>query len=407
MVRLMLAFCSCLFFFFAEGQTAKKLEKWLAQVPAVRGEMKEASFAHAALSKKEAAKATRLLLEDMYKQEELALKDGWNNKLFIHDNDTLRFEYKVFGVQPADGRRLFISMHGGGNTRPAVNDQQWRNQVRLYNPEEGIYLAPRAPTNTWNLWHESHIDTLFEKLILAAVLFGKVSPDKVYIMGYSAGGDGVYQLATRMADKWAAAAMMAGHPNETTPANLRNIGFTLHMGALDSSYKRNEIAGKWAMMLDSLQQSDPGGYKHFVQLHAGRPHWMNREDTVALPWMAAFRRNPLPTKINWKQDDVNRLSFYWLAAPAGAVKTGGEIITSVSGNVVSVERNYSDTLLLRFNDKLVNLGKPVIINVQGKEIFRGKLKRSLPVIYKTIQERKDPGLVFSAEVVIVNGKVVS
>ena len=41
------------------------------------------------------------------------------------------------------------------------------------------------------------------------------------VVGYSAGGDGVYQLAPRMADSWAAAAMMAGHPNGVSPLSLR------------------------------------------------------------------------------------------------------------------------------------------------------------------------------------------
>ncbi|MEM7298333.1 MAG: hypothetical protein AAF391_08720 [Bacteroidota bacterium] len=62
-------------------------------------------------------------------------------------------------------------------------------------------------------------------------------------MGYSAGGDGVYQLAPRMADSLAAAAMMAGHPNDASPLGLRNIGFTLHMGGKDAereSYIRLE-----------------------------------------------------------------------------------------------------------------------------------------------------------------------
>ena len=27
-----------------------------------------------------------------------------------------------------------------------------------YRLQEGIYVAPRAPTDNWNLWHEAHID---------------------------------------------------------------------------------------------------------------------------------------------------------------------------------------------------------------------------------------------------------
>ena len=63
-------------------------------------------------------------------------------------------------------------------------------------------------------------------------------------MGYSAGGDGVYQLAPRMADRLAVASMMAGHPNDASPLGLRNIGFAIHVGALDSGYNRNKVAAK-------------------------------------------------------------------------------------------------------------------------------------------------------------------
>jgi predicted peptidase len=91
-----------------------------------------------------------------------------------------------------------------------VNDRQYENQKRLYTLSEGIYLAPRAPTNTWNLWHEPHIDRLFTRLIEDLIVLEEVNPDRVYVLGYSAGGDGVYQIGPRMADSWAAAAMMAG-----------------------------------------------------------------------------------------------------------------------------------------------------------------------------------------------------
>jgi hypothetical protein len=131
---------------------------------------------------------------------------------------------------PRVGRfALDLDARGGG--APArVNDQQWRNQIRLYQPRAGIYVAPRAPSNTWMLWHEGHIDPLFDELIATYVAARGVDPDRVYLLGYSAGGDGVYQLAPRMADRFAAAAMMAGHPNETLPDGLRNLPFMIFMG---------------------------------------------------------------------------------------------------------------------------------------------------------------------------------
>jgi hypothetical protein len=394
-----------LFYLASPAQTTASLKQWLAKDVEARASLHNETFSKKSLTKKEAAEAAALFLEDEIKQQKVLLQSEWESRKIVSDDDTLKFVYKVFGSQPADGRSLYISMHGGGNAAPRVNDQQWQNQIRLYSPVEGVYLAPRAPTNTWNLWHESHIDSLFDRLILAAVLFENVNPDKVYLMGYSAGGDGVYQLAPRMADRFAAAAMMAGHPNETSPAGLRNIGFALHMGALDGAYNRNEIARRWGVMLDSLQQADTGGYKHVVQLHEGRPHWMNREDSVAVPWMAAFRRNPVPGKIVWKQDDVHHNSFYWLAVPEGVAQTGGEIIATYKGNEVAIEASYTDRLFVRLNDRMMNLDKPVVVRFKGKEIFKGKVKRSLETIRRTTADRKDPGLIFPVELAITDGAI--
>ena len=92
---------------------------------------------------------------------------------------TLKLLRKDFGEAPEGKRSLWISMHGGGGAPPEVNDQQWQNQIRLYTLDEGIYIAPRAPTNTWNLWHEGHIDDLFDRLIETLVATAGVDPDRV------------------------------------------------------------------------------------------------------------------------------------------------------------------------------------------------------------------------------------
>ena len=335
----------------------------------------------------------------------LAVRE-WQEKTIKHDSLYMRFEYKITGEKPADGRSLYISLHGGGNAPAPVNDQQWQNQQGLYKPAEGVYVAPRAPTNTWNLWHEDHIDIMMDKLILDAVINEGVNPDKVYLMGYSAGGDGVFQLAPRLADRLAAAAMMAGHPGDAQIVSLRNLPFTLFVGGQDAAYNRNGLVKEWGHMLDSLQHLDTAGYKHDLHIYPEHSHWMFRKDTIALPWMAKFKRNPLPAKIVWKQDDRTHTGFYWLEVPAAAAVKNKETIATVKKNTISITQNDNDTLILCLNDKLVNLDKNIQVYYLGKQIFKGKVSRSKKVIDESILNRKDEGYIFSAKLTIANGKVI-
>ncbi len=320
-------------------------------------------------------------------------------RLIERDGLKMPFFFTVAGEKPAGGRSLFLSMHGGGGAPARVNNQQYENQKKLYKPTEGVYLAPRAPTDTWDLWHQAHIDKFFARLILDMVVFEDVDPDKVYLMGYSAGGDGVYQVAPRLADRFAAVAMMAGHPNESKPLGLRNLPFNLHMGANDAAYKRNEIARTYGDQLDALATADPGGYPHLVEIHAGKGHWMDREDASAIPWMAKFRRDPTPKKVVWYQDDVTHDQFYWLAVPAGQAHAGAAVVASVVGHEVRIDRAEGvDKLLIRLDDRLVDLDQPIRILVAGQIRFEGKLPRSAASLVRTLAERDDPKLMFAAEV---------
>lgn len=332
-------------------------------------------------------------------------KAEWDAKVIKLDGLEMKFDFRTFGEKPESGHSLFISMHGGGGAPTRVNDRQWKNQIGLYEPEEGIYLAPRAPTDTWNLWHESHIDKFFARIIENAIAIEGVNPNRVYIMGYSAGGDGVYQLAPRMADQLAAAAMMAGHPNGISPLGLRNIGFTIHMGGKDSAYKRNEVAAEWKEKLALLQKQDPEGYKHEVTIHEQHGHWMERDDAVAVPWMAKFTRNPHPDKVVWQQTGAVHERYYWLAVDNADQKNGAEMVVSRDGNKFTIEKSLNvDHVIIRFNDEMVDFSKPITVvqNISGSEETRQQtfdnLRRSSKVISKTLAGRGDVNAVYTGEI---------
>lgn len=299
------------------------------------------------------------------------------------------------------GKPLYISMHGGGGAPAEVNDRQWANQLKLYpNIEDGYYIAPRAPTNTWNLWHQGHIDGLFDALITTMVLAKDVDPDRVYLTGYSAGGDGTYQLAPRMADRFAAAGAMAGHPNETVPDGLRNLPFALHMGGQDGAYDRNKVARDWKTKLASLQQSDPKGYDHQVEIHESCGHWMENNERPAMQWMADKRRELRPERIVWVQDDVTHDRFYWLKVDA-PVARDRKVIQREGQTVTLVEPGEAGLLHLRLDDSMLDLNQPVVVRLaDGRLLHSGFVPRQRRVIEETLAERGDPSGIFTAELTV-------
>jgi dienelactone hydrolase len=324
-------------------------------------------------------------------------------KVIKADGAEMPFEMKIFGEKPTDGRSLVISMHGGGGAPKRVNDQQWENQKKLYEIEEGIYLAPRAPTDTWNMWHQGHIDSLYTRLIENLVAIEDVNPNRVFITGYSAGGDGVFQLAPRMADQLAAAAMMAGHPNETKPDGLRNLPFTLHVGGKDSAYNRNTIAQTWSDKLAELKKADEGGYEHWAKIYPEKSHWMDREDREGIKWMMKFNRNIVPEKVVWLQDDVVHSRFYWLKVDAAKAKAGDLVVASRSGNKINIEKAPQGKLTLLLQDDMLNLDDELIVTQSAKdkgdkELWRGKSIRTVQSIADTLADRGDPMATFCAQV---------
>lgn len=346
--------------------------------------------------------AQEVAYPDIVEQWRQDNKDRWEanmESLTVKDGDlSMKFSYQIFGDKPSDGRSLYISMHGGGNTAASVNDSQWENQKRLYKPDEGVYVCPRAPWNDWDMWFKPPMDRLLEELIQTLAYTLDVNPDKVYLMGYSAGGDGVWRLAPRLADHFASASMMAGHPGDVSLVNVRNMPFTIWVGGDDAAYNRNREVAARGRELDSLQTTDENGYIHETHVLEGYPHWMDLKDAAAVPWMAQFRRNPYPDRIVWRQEEVTRDAFYWIEIPHEYAKRGQTVIVSRNGNVINIESSDYPELTICLNSKMVNLSRKVTVKYQGRKLFKTKLKPSSETARQTLESRGDPAYIFDCKI---------
>jgi predicted esterase len=343
----------------------------------------------APLTKEEAARAIRLTYETLALEQKDARKAELDGKSITIGDKTMKWLEKTFGDAPPEGRSLWISMHGGGEAPADVNTQQWQNQIKLYQPKEGIYIAPRAPTDKWNMWHQEHIDPLFARLIEDMVAVNGVNPDKIYLMGYSAGGDGVWQVAPRMADRFAAAAMMAGHPNESSLLGLRNLPFAIFMGEKDAAVNRNKVAAEKTIEIEALHKADPDGYTYMSRIYPGLGHWMNLKDAESVPWMAEFTRNPWPKKIVWFQDDVTHDRFYWLRLPDGTAEKGKKIAATVNGQSIRLEGDVPKGTRILLSDELLDLDKPIEVTINDQPTHKFEPTRSAKVIREELELRMD------------------
>ena len=382
------------------GSPIEALKKYLAIARQERPPLENQSFASIPLSRELAREAEKLLWEAHVEEIRQTRAQEMKDRELTLGDLKMPFFYQVFGEKPKEGRSLYISMHGGGGAPREVNDRQYENQKKLYKIEEGVYLAPRAPTDTWDLWHQRHIDPLFGRLIENLIVLEDVDPNRVYLTGYSAGGDGVFQLAPRMADRFAAAAMMAGHPNETSPLGLRNLPFNIQMGGLDAAYNRNRIARDWEKKLADLKAADPDGYVHIVKIHEDKGHWMDRLDAAALPWMAGFKRNPFPKRIVWKQDDVVHSRFYWLAVSTEGLPDRVEVTADQTDDGIAIQSADLKQVTIRLNDTMRDLDQPVTVKYNGKSVWQQKPTRTIATLSKTLSEYGDPASIFSAEMTV-------
>jgi len=285
---------------------------------------------------------------------------------------------------------------------------------------------------------------MYDRIIENMILFEGVDPNRVYILGYSAGGDGTYQIAPRMSDRWAAANMSAGHPNGVNLRNLYHVPLLIQMGEKDTRYNRHSEAARYYQRLEALQEREDGGYFHDVFIHVDRGHgvrdnlasresqvliaepidWLENQNrksvkgnSNAIDWITRFERAPLPRRVIWDlktvadRSGVNRegKSFwpsqargrrhYWISSgdQAPAETATDEIIVYYRGaNLFTIEK-AGPHLEIMLTQRMVDMSQPLHFSWDGVHATI-QVRPSLRQMIRTVIERGDPEYIFAAVV---------
>jgi hypothetical protein len=386
------------------------------------------------------------------------LKEEYELRALKLNDKTMRFSLEKRGVEPTDGYPLYIALHGGGNAPASLNDSQWEDMKSYYHASvnEGIYVATRGITNSWKLHSEDDSYPLYDKLIESVILFDHVNPNRIYILGFSAGGDGVYQITPRMADRFAAANMSAGHHNWIKFDNLHNTPFMIQVGENDGAYKRNTVAAENNLALNQLAVKYGSGYIHDTYIHYHGSHnswrdndasrrlqtvindpiaWLNGQratkqvNSNAIDWLNQYTRDPAPSKLVWDLSvDANHRTyqtgaamlavqgdaetklgvpntlFYWLdVSVAESYPEKGKIVAKIdrSSNSIYISKieNISKFRIL-LNPDLLDLTNEINVVVKGKLIQRVKVTESTATMKRTLFERSDKNRIYDAEIIL-------
>lgn len=337
------------------------------------------------------------------------------------------YYYGTKGDQPAQGWPLYLYIHGSG---PKAHE--WSTGYIIcsrFDDAPSLYFIPQIPNEgSYYRWWQRAKQFAWERLLRQSFVSGEVDARRIYLFGISEGGYGSQRLASFYADYLAAAGPMAGGeiPSDAPAENCAHIGFSLRTGANDFMFARNRLTARTHELFDSLQQCYPSEYRHYIELIPGRGHGIDYSPTT--PWLSQFTRVVHPRHFVWEDypmDGIYRRGFYNIAVHERDTINGNERTRyemAVKGNTIhlTVERvTYEATerephwkipikhhkhytlvtegrFTLYLSDEMVDFSKKVTLIVNGRRVYKGKVKADMRHLVNSCATFFDPERVYAA-----------
>lgn len=361
------------------------------------------------------------------------------------NNTTMKVMTKVVGNAPKDGYPLFLVYHGGGyDPEQDTNEGQWAGMADRYASIPGIYCSIRSVSDfeqSGQIFSTDISWPFYDRIIQNCIAYMNANPNQVYIVGYSAGGNGVYQIAPRITDRLASANMTAGHPEGISLINLYNMPFYLQVGELDTPYSRYTITVEYAQKLDDLAARFGGGYVHECFVHYDTVHgkvgdnksgqtviadifaWYNAKrgagsytggtkvtETHAAKLMTQHTRNPIPERVIWELSVTAKSnghrgidSFYWLSTTLQTGIIDASYDKSTNTVTIKTDKVGKGEITVYLSEDMVDIFSPVNIVLPDGTTKTITPEISVATLRETTAERGDPNYQFCAQFTFTNG----
>jgi dienelactone hydrolase len=332
---------------------------------------------------------------------------------------------------PAQKLALRVQLHGGvgrpspnaqapGRPQPASANGRTPNRIE---GEKQIYLHPSGwMAAQW--WDEEQIDNILRGVDTLKRKYN-IDETRIYITGISDGGTGVYYMALKEPNLWSSYLPLNG-----SLAVLRNPG----NGADGEMHGNNLINAPLYVVngendqLYPVSQVEPHitwlkkmGVNVTFRPQAGAQHntaWWPTERAPFEQFVHEHPRTAHPAALSWETERVDRFNRNrWLVINElradASRKTeltdlgffrheqrSGRVDIRRTGNTFNALVRDVATFTLLLSPDAIDFAKPVVVTVNGKQVFSGAVKKDPVTLMRWAARDNDRTALYGAELKI-------
>jgi dienelactone hydrolase len=352
-------------------------------------------------------------------------------------NEGLAHPYTIIvpeGYDPARAYPVRVQLHGGVGRPLRDAGQAAAGASRIPGTIDQIYVLPNSwPESMW--WEEN------QAVNVAAILDRlkrtyNVDENRVYLTGISDGGSGAYFYAFRAPTPFASflplngQMLVLGNPTSMTdgaifPGNAVNRPLFVVNGGQDQLYPARQLAP----FVQHLADLGAEVVFHIKEEAGHNTSWWPEERAAFEQFVDAHPRNPLPDRLSWQTERVDRYNrIDWLVIERlGSVEgesdlpdsnlmrafrrpvfrqsgTSGRVDLVRRGNTVEASTQGVRTFTLLLSPSQFDFSQPVMVVVNGRTAFQGRVTPSVQTLLEWAARDNDRRALFGAALRIDVGK---
>jgi predicted esterase len=308
------------------------------------------------------------------------------------------------GYDAKKGYAAVISLHGSNGSGhdgllpfclPAEEWAERKAKIEADLKKEGQDLS-RVTIKPWKLtvpWEDGLVlapvyegkPGAFEDSIAGLLAFLEqtnrtfaIDQDRVTVAGISLGAQVAIEIGAYHPDRFAGVLAVAGWANPEPWENLKPLQVFVMQGDKDPE---TPVANGRAFD----EKLKAAGVTHVYREMPGMGHsWPKPDEGAKLRvWLRERVRQPWPRELSLEfRGEEKRRRVFWVELPAGHA---AHVEAKAKDNEIDLTAAGPESLVLHLGEPLVDLEKEVVVRWGGKEVFRGKVERSMKELVSDLE----------------------